>query len=156
MPSSFLQVVKNLFQTCYNKLGTSSANTTCWQLVNRLVTTCLQTCNNLWVFTRVLHCISKLRLVISSSLFPGDDYKLAKKRKNRISNCDYIFRSFYCCVFYRNEQFLNNRCRQWRRLPMYHWSCTRTVHFRTQKSVSMAALLVAILLLYVGNYPWLY
>ena len=44
MPSSLLQVVNNLFQTCYNKLGTSSAKTTCWQLVNRLVTTCLQTC----------------------------------------------------------------------------------------------------------------
>ena len=53
MLSSSLQVVDNLVQTCYNKLGTSSANTTCWQLVNRLVTTCLQTCNNLCVFTRV-------------------------------------------------------------------------------------------------------
>jgi hypothetical protein len=50
MASSLLQVVNSLFQTCYNKLGTSSANTTCWQLVNRLVTTCLQTCNNLCVF----------------------------------------------------------------------------------------------------------
>ena len=29
MPSSLLQVVNNLFQTCYNKSGTSSANTTC-------------------------------------------------------------------------------------------------------------------------------
>ena len=45
MSSSLLQVVNNLFQTCYNKSGTSSANTTCWQLENRLVTTCLQTCN---------------------------------------------------------------------------------------------------------------
>ena len=54
MPSSLLQVVNNLLQTCYDKLGTSSANTTCWQLVNRLVTTCLQTCNNLCVFTRVV------------------------------------------------------------------------------------------------------
>ena len=53
MPSSLLQVVNNLLQTCYNKLGTSSANTTCWQLVNRLVTTCLQTCNNLYVFTHI-------------------------------------------------------------------------------------------------------
>ena len=58
MPSSLLQVANNLFQTCNNKSGTSSANTTCWQLVNRLVnrlvTTCLQTCNNLCVFTRVV------------------------------------------------------------------------------------------------------
>jgi hypothetical protein len=51
MPSSLLQVVNSLFQTCYNKLGTSSANTTCWQLVNRRVTTCLQTWYNLCVFT---------------------------------------------------------------------------------------------------------
>ena len=29
MPSSLLQVVNNLFQTCHNKLGTRSANTTC-------------------------------------------------------------------------------------------------------------------------------
>ena len=29
MPSSLLQVVNNLFQTCYNKVGTSRANTTC-------------------------------------------------------------------------------------------------------------------------------
>ena len=49
MPSSLLQVVNNLFETCHNKLGTSSANTSCGQLVNRLVTTCLQTCNNLRV-----------------------------------------------------------------------------------------------------------
>jgi hypothetical protein len=52
MPSGLLQVVNSLFQTCYNKLGTSSASTTCWQLVNRRVTTCLQTCYNLcvWIF----------------------------------------------------------------------------------------------------------
>ena len=53
MPSSLLQVVNNLLQTCHDKLETNSANTTCWQLVNGLVTTCLQTCNNLCVFTRV-------------------------------------------------------------------------------------------------------
>ena len=58
LPSSFSQVVNNLFQTCCNKLETSSANTTCWQLVNRLITTCLQTCNSLCIFTRVynFHC----------------------------------------------------------------------------------------------------
>ena len=42
MPSSLLQAVNNLFQTCHNNLGTSSANTTCEQ-----------TCNNLCVFMRV-------------------------------------------------------------------------------------------------------
>ena len=62
MPSSLLQVVNTLFQTCYNKLGTSSANTTCWQLVNRLVTICLQTCNNLCVFTRVPNLVPRLFL----------------------------------------------------------------------------------------------
>ena len=55
MSSSLLQVVNNLFQTCYNKLGTSSANRTCWQFVNRLVTICLQTCNNLCIFTTELY-----------------------------------------------------------------------------------------------------
>jgi hypothetical protein len=43
------KLVPNLLQ----QLGTSSAKTTCWQLVNRFVTTCLQTCNNLCVFTCV-------------------------------------------------------------------------------------------------------
>jgi hypothetical protein len=38
MPSSLLQVVNSLFQTCC-------------KFVNRFVTTCLPTCNNLCVFT---------------------------------------------------------------------------------------------------------
>ena len=53
VPSSLLQFVNSLFQTCSNKFGTSSANTSCQQLVNRLVTTCLQVCRNLCVFTCV-------------------------------------------------------------------------------------------------------
>jgi hypothetical protein len=47
--TSYWQFVPNLLQ----QLGISSAKTTCWQLVNRFVTTCLQTCNNLCVFTCV-------------------------------------------------------------------------------------------------------
>jgi hypothetical protein len=43
------QLVPNLLQ----QLGTSSANTTCRQLLNRFVTPCLQTCNNLCVVTCV-------------------------------------------------------------------------------------------------------
>ena len=54
VPSSLLQFVNSLFQTCSNKFGTSSANTSCQQLVNRLVTTCLQVCSNLCVFTCVV------------------------------------------------------------------------------------------------------
>ena len=50
--------------TCHNKLETSSANTTSWQLVNRLVTTCLQTCNNLCVFTRVIYVISIFTIIL--------------------------------------------------------------------------------------------
>ena len=53
VPPSLLQFVNSLFQTCSNKFGTSSANTSCEQLVNRLVTTCLQVCSNLCVFTCV-------------------------------------------------------------------------------------------------------
>ena len=53
VPSSLLQFVNSLFQTCPNKFGTSSANTSCEQLANRLFTTCLQVCNNLCVFTCV-------------------------------------------------------------------------------------------------------
>ena len=47
-----MQLVPNFFQ----QLGASSANTTCQQLVNRLVTTCLHVCNNV----RVLYaCIPR-------------------------------------------------------------------------------------------------
>jgi hypothetical protein len=44
--TSCKQLVPNLLQ----QLGTSSANTTCHQLVNRFVTTCLQICSNLCFF----------------------------------------------------------------------------------------------------------
>ena len=67
MSSSLLQVVNNLFQTCYNTQGTSSANTTCWQLVNRLVTTCLQTCNNVQLFSCSNVLPTEIRGRISSS-----------------------------------------------------------------------------------------
>ena len=49
VPSSLLQVVNSLFQ----QFGTSSANTTCQQLANRLVSTCLQAFYSLCVFERV-------------------------------------------------------------------------------------------------------
>ena len=48
--TSCMLQVPNLLQ-----LRTSSANTTCQQLVDRFITTCLQTCNNLCVFTCVVH-----------------------------------------------------------------------------------------------------
>ena len=54
MPSSLLQVVHRLFQTCYNDWEQAVSNTTCRALVNRFVTTCLQTCHNLCVLTCVL------------------------------------------------------------------------------------------------------
>ena len=97
MPSSWLQVVNNLFQTYHNKLGTSSANTTCWQLVNRLVTTCLQTCNNLCVFTRV-GCAerSKTRLGTSfdertteSQEFRSDMLWVRNANKGTYKTCGY-------------------------------------------------------------------
>ena len=48
-----IKLVRSLFQTCYNKLGTSSCEhnllTTCEQICHNL----LQTCNNLYVFTPV-------------------------------------------------------------------------------------------------------
>ena len=49
VPSSLLQVVNSLFQ----QFGTSSANTTCQQLANSLVSTCLQAFYSLCVFERV-------------------------------------------------------------------------------------------------------
>ena len=53
MPSSLLQVVNSLLQTCYNNWNKQCEYNLSRQLVNRFVTTCLQTCNNLCVFTRV-------------------------------------------------------------------------------------------------------
>jgi hypothetical protein len=53
-----INLVPNLLQ----QLGTSSVNTTCRQLVNRFVTTCLQTCNNLCLLEIagrvVLECVA--------------------------------------------------------------------------------------------------
>ena len=42
--------------TTWNKECEHNVLTTCEQLVNRFVTTCLQTCDNLCVFTRVCAC----------------------------------------------------------------------------------------------------
>ena len=48
-----LRCINVCFNSLIQQLGTSSANTTYQQIVNRLVTTCLQICDNLCVFTRV-------------------------------------------------------------------------------------------------------
>ena len=72
VPSSLLQFVNSLFQTCSNKFGTSSANTSCQQLVNRLVTTCLQVCSNLCVFT----CVVFSGEWGCSQRIPGNEYVL--------------------------------------------------------------------------------
>jgi hypothetical protein len=95
-----LEVVNILFQTCRpcNKsdnaiklvpnlllqLGTSSANTTCRQLVNRLVTTCLWTCNNFCVFTCVLGFWSKSREHI------GPDQRSYAMARNHAHNLFYF------------------------------------------------------------------
>ena len=71
VPSSLLQFVNSLFQTCSNKFGTSSANTSCQQLVNRLVTTCIQVCSNLCVFTCVLlNCTDITKSVLKCMYIP--------------------------------------------------------------------------------------
>jgi hypothetical protein len=62
------QLDPNLLQ----QLGTSSANTTCRQLVNRFVTTCLQTCNNLCVFTCVLEFLLLMRRARCSHICASD------------------------------------------------------------------------------------
>ena len=49
-----IRLVTTWFPNLLQQLGTSSANTTCRQLVKRFVTTCLQTCNNLYLFTCVV------------------------------------------------------------------------------------------------------
>jgi hypothetical protein len=81
MPSSLLY---KLLTTCskhviIQQLGTNSANTTCRQFLNRFVTTCLQTCNNLCVLT----CV-------------GSDPDLTgfyKQRQEPITKCAAIARS---------------------------------------------------------------
>jgi hypothetical protein len=56
MSSNLLQVVNcSLFQTCW-QLGTSSANTTCWRLVD------VQTCYKMWDFYA---CTCRTRVKIS-------------------------------------------------------------------------------------------
>ncbi len=67
MPSCLLQVVKQLVTYLLQQHGASSANTTCWQLVNRFVATCLQTCDSLCVFTRVVHVF--MRICVAKQVF---------------------------------------------------------------------------------------
>jgi hypothetical protein len=76
--TSLLQVVDSLCQTCYNNWEQAvrswvGANTTCRQLVNRFVTTCLQTCNNLCVFTRVGTRVKISQLVNKTRCVPVVD-----------------------------------------------------------------------------------
>ena len=69
---SLLQVVNSLFQTCYNNWEQAVRT----QLVNRFVTTCFQTCNNLCVFSTCARRIKILQLVnkmCSHCLFPVVD-----------------------------------------------------------------------------------
>jgi hypothetical protein len=132
MPSSLLQVVNHLFQTCYNLqlLGTSSANTTCRQLVNRFVTTCLQTCNNLCVLTcvrskRFQFCIevhfmtpyNKNRYLlflfldkftfscVLSTSFPWQVYFLVCTDVNKFSLTSLLFRVYSQQVFFDKFTF---------------------------------------------------
>jgi hypothetical protein len=73
--SDCYQFVPNLLQ----QLGTSSANTTCWQLVNRFVRTCLQTCNNLCVFNYVCTHIKISQLIVNKMCSQQACSKLANK-----------------------------------------------------------------------------
>ena len=77
VPTSLLQFVNTLFQTCSNKFGTSSANTSCEQLVNRLVTTCLQVCSNLCVFTCVAEVKTlRIRLITNLIIMPSSLFQV--------------------------------------------------------------------------------
>ena len=105
MSSSLLQVVNNFFQTCYNKLGTSSANTTCWQLVNRLVTTCLQTCNNLCVFTRVVRWIIRPTKILSNKKKQNISLETVVEGRNHRNTC------FICFGSLLNLSFFSKICR---------------------------------------------
>ena len=91
VPSSLLQFVNSLFQTCANKFGTSSANTSCQQLVNRLVTTCLQICSNLCVFTCVvgLFILNHLGKKLGKKnivLYRDDGLAIIKNRSARLAD----------------------------------------------------------------------
>ena len=107
VPSSLLQFVNSLFQTCSNKFGTSSANTSCQQLVNRLVTTCLQVCSNLCVFTCVVYGCSNARNVREgiSMLFLlwGTKEQRRKKKKKVGGFClpntrELVTDNSFCCM----------------------------------------------------------
>jgi hypothetical protein len=73
------QFVPNLLQQLA-ELGTSSAKTACRKLVNRFVTTCLQTCNNLCIFT----CVHEHTFVFprnSSTGFSGSPLEYANVQR---------------------------------------------------------------------------
>ena len=71
MPSRRSRLLQQFAPNLLQQLGTSSANTTCRQLVNRFVTTCLQTCNNLCVFTCVASLPTSRQQVVFALLVPS-------------------------------------------------------------------------------------
>ena len=65
-----LQVVNSLFQTCYNKLGTSSAKTTCWRLVCRLATSC-----------EIFTCVANTAQTLFQNVFVQETWRCLTFRK---------------------------------------------------------------------------
>ena len=121
MPLSLLLVVNSLFQICYDKLGASRANTACWQLVNRFVTICLQTCNNLCVFTRVYDsaCTKNNR----EKLWNRSDKIKAENESSKLY-------ARMCCVNMRMKIQMHKEKARFSRNPLSLWNRVKHyVHF---------------------------
>jgi hypothetical protein len=82
--ASCYRLVPNLLQ----QLGTSSANTTCRQLVNRFVTTCFQTCNNLCVNLCVFTCVACVLLRVYTSCYKSANklLQICSQAVNKLSS----------------------------------------------------------------------
>jgi hypothetical protein len=93
-----LLLVNSLSQTCYNKLGTRSANTTCRQLVNRLVCRLVTTCAFLCVYNVVPTTLSTRCLLnrLVASLLTSCDNGLRTTCQQDVSSTGLFF--FTCVV----------------------------------------------------------
>ena len=98
--SCYIATVSDLLEEpCSKSDNAIELVTSCWQLLNRLVSTCLQTCSNLCVFTRVCHPGQVWKTLFSiTSLSISVVFCISAFQKAPIynrHNCNIIFRTSF-------------------------------------------------------------
>jgi hypothetical protein len=113
--TSCQQLVANLLQQeTSSAKGTSSAKTTCCQLVNRFVTTCLQTCNNLLRFyvctthAKISHLVTSLPTSCQQDIFA-----------QLVTSCQQVWTT--CWQLVTTLSKLSDLCKVVLKSPLHAW-----------------------------------